>query len=162
MALLQLVIASVAWSGMLLASCFDDFSFVPMDRHLNRGWRYFRSSLAAQRCFAHEFSSHCIAQLVFADALRRAQTSPSWCWSSAIHGAVVIQAFYATLVLVAAILIPPHALPYQLGRVPKVLQYPVNLPPALYGDGASERMDTRRFPWWAQVPQDKEKVEKDD
>lgn len=150
-ALLQLVIASVAWAGMILASCFDDFSFVPMDRHLHKGWRHFRRSAAARRCFAHEFSSHCVAQLVFADLLCR---HPAMDGHGAIYGALVIQAFYALMVLTAAVLISPHALPYNLGTVPRPLRFPVNLPPSLHGDGATDRIAPERFPWWAQVPKE--------
>lgn len=160
-ALLQLVIASVAWAGMILASCFEDFSFVPMDRHLHKGWRHFRRSAAARRCFVHEFSSHCVAQLVFADLLRRRLPAAQMdghgghgAWAAAIYGALVIQAFYASMVLTAAMLISPHALPYNLGTVPKPLRFPVTLPPSLYGDGASDRIAPERFPWWAQVPKD--------
>ena len=178
-ALLQLLIASVAWAGMLLASChlaksveirsfsmgfhafslmfidfeaflcsepwflrallgFDDFSFVPMDRHLNKGLRHLLDSPAARRCFLHEFLSHCVAQLVFADLLRRRASS----WRGALAGAAAIQVVYALLVLGTAMLVPPHALPYNLGRVPKRLQCPLSLPKKLYGDGASERAKT--------------------
>mmetsp|Transcript_13372 Transcript_13372/g.16039 ORF Transcript_13372/g.16039 Transcript_13372/m.16039 type:complete len:152 (-) Transcript_13372:94-549(-) len=108
---------------MILASCFEDFSFVPMDRHLNKGWRHFCRSAAAQRCFVHEFSSHCIAQLVFADLLRRC--GPLWSLGPSIYGAVVIQACYALMVLTAASMISPHGLPYKLGTVPKFLRFPV-------------------------------------
>lgn len=160
-ALLQLVIASVAWAGMILASCFDDFSFVPMDRHLHKGWRHFRRSAAAQRCFVHEFSSHCVAQLVFADLLRRqlpAMEGGKTAWA-AIYGALLIQAFYALIVLTAAVLISPHALPYNLGTVPKAFRFPVTLPPSLHGDGATDRIAPERFPWWAQIPKESESSE---
>eukprot|EP00434_Breviolum_minutum_P030038 symbB.v1.2.026561.t1/scaffold2666.1/size75462/1 len=58
------------------------------------------------------------------------------------------------LVLTAAVLISPHALPYNLGRVPKVFRWPVPLPPMLYGDGATDRVDLKKFPWWAQLPKE--------
>ena len=147
LALLQLLIAFVAWAGMIFASCFDDFSFVPMDRHLNKGLRHFRASPAARRCFLHEFASHAVAQLCFADLLRRSSLK----WSYAVQKALGILSLYALLVFTTAMIIPPHALPYNLGRVPKLLRCPLSLPPKLYGDGASERALSFLKTFWKAV-----------
>ncbi|CAJ1403410.1 unnamed protein product [Effrenium voratum] len=149
---LQLVIVSVFWLGMLVACCLDDFTFCPLDRHLHKGFRHFLHSAAAKRCFLHEFASHCVAQLLFADLLRRhlGYTPPLW---PALLRALPLQAFYAAMVLFAAVVTPPHALPYSMGTVPKILQLPVPLPAWLRGDGARGSVDKDNFPWWAKMPQ---------
>ncbi|CAE7401963.1 yos-9 [Symbiodinium necroappetens] len=160
--LLQLVIAFGAWSGMLLASCFSSFTFVPFDRHLNKGLRHFCASSAARRCFLHEFLSHFVVQMIFADIIRRRLGYVPNLWS-AVRGAMPIQAIYAALVLTTAILIPPHGLPYNLGQIPKFLQFPATswLPRLLVGEGAVTRVNTRFLPWWARVAADQEMSSKD-
>mmetsp|Transcript_18546 Transcript_18546/g.43612 ORF Transcript_18546/g.43612 Transcript_18546/m.43612 type:complete len:275 (+) Transcript_18546:64-888(+) len=157
--LLQLVIGFGAWSGMLLASCFSSFTFVPFDRHLNKGLRHFCASSAARRCFLHEFLSHFVVQMIFADIIRRRLGYVPNLWN-AVRGAMPIQAIYAALVLTTAILIPPHGLPYNLGQIPKFLRFPVTpwLPRLLVGDGAVPRVNTRFLPWWARVAADQDSV----
>ncbi|CAE7409545.1 unnamed protein product [Symbiodinium pilosum] len=155
--LLQLVIAFGAWAGMLLASCFSSFSFVPFDRHLHKGLRHMCISAAARRCFLHEFISHFVVQMLFADILRRRLGYLPDLWT-AICGAVPIQAVYAALVFITAVLIPPHGLPYNLGQIPKLLRVPVShwLPRPLVGDGAVTRVNTKFLPWWARAAFDQD------
>eukprot|EP00933_Yihiella_yeosuensis_P042512 TRINITY_DN37125_c0_g1_i1.p1 TRINITY_DN37125_c0_g1~~TRINITY_DN37125_c0_g1_i1.p1 ORF type:complete len:276 (-),score=25.06 TRINITY_DN37125_c0_g1_i1:85-891(-) len=148
---LQMIISCGAWGGMLAASCFADFTFAPMDRHLHKGFKHMRSCRGAQRCFFHEFASHFLAQLTFADLLRR-RLGRLPDLAAASFSAGVALGCYICLVLLAAVLIPPHQLPYNLGGLPKWIQFPCrNLPGYLVADGARGTFDSNKLPWWMQV-----------
>ncbi|OLP96002.1 hypothetical protein AK812_SmicGene21799 [Symbiodinium microadriaticum] len=97
--------------------------------------------------------------MIFADIIRRRLGYVPTLWS-AVRGAMPIQAIYAALVLTTAILIPPHGLPYNLGQIPKFLQFPATswLPRLLVGEGAVTRVNTRFLPWWARVAADQDCV----
>lgn len=146
---LQAIIATVAWGGILAASCTESVTFVPMDRHLHLGLRHLLRSPGARRCLCHELLSHCIAQALLGVLLWRRLGAPPAARGLLpdLLGAI---AAYALCVLAAASALPPHELPYNLGTLPKWLQRPLPLPAWLRGDGASTALP--RLPWWMQVP----------
>lgn len=58
---------------------------------------------------------------------------------------------YSLCVVVAAAVVAPHELPYNLGAVPKALQMPMQLPGWLAAEGAVARIEPSRLPWWCKL-----------
>lgn len=147
----QVVIATVAWGGMLAASCSSEVTFVPMDRHLHLGARHLLTSPAARRCLAHELASHLVAQLAMAALLwaRLGGLPPLW---ATLPDVALALAAYAGVVLGVSGCVPPHELPYNLGALPAFARLALPLPPWLRGRGAAGGLELLTLPWWMRVP----------
>lgn len=150
---LQAIIATVAWGGMLAASCSETLTFVPMDRHLHLGLAHLLRSAAAQRCLLHELLSHLIAQALLAALLLFRRLEGLLMLHSVLPDLAGGLAAYTACVLAAASALAPHELPYNLGALPAALRWPLPLPDWLRGDGAVGGLELLRLPWWMQVPE---------
>lgn len=146
---LQVVIAPVAWGGLIAASCFEKVSFAPMDRHLRRGLRHLLLSPGARRCLAHELLSHLVAQAAFAAVLwQRLGRAPEL---AALPSTLGTLGAYVLCLLAAATVVPPHELPYSMGALPVAMRRPLPLPAWLRGGGAAGSITLLRLPWWMQA-----------
>ena len=108
---LQPVIVTLFWLSMCTASFSADFSFLPLDRHLRRGWRHMLTSSEARARLRHDLGGHGLLQLLFGAVLRSAAVMPSAASGLWICGA------YAAFVLAAAVAMPPHRIPYARASV---------------------------------------------
>ena len=118
----QFVIILGFWAGMIAASFSDSFSFLPLDRHLNKGWRHMLSSREAQRRLVHDMGGHGVMQLTFSGTivahLSRIGASPILTdWRKTIVDAALLLVFYAMVIMSFAALLDVE-LPYIRARVP--------------------------------------------
>lgn len=150
---LQLVIAGGAWGGMVAASCFTDITFVPMDRHLHLGLGHTLRSPAGRRCLLHELLCHFVAQALLLALLlwRRGGQLPEV--GTVLPDVACVVGAYASCAVSAAVVLPPHELPYNLGALPAALQRPLPLPAWLRGRGAAGSIGLLRLPWWMRGPE---------
>eukprot|EP00316_Scyphosphaera_apsteinii_P021854 CAMPEP_0119315844 /NCGR_PEP_ID=MMETSP1333-20130426/37386_1 /TAXON_ID=418940 /ORGANISM="Scyphosphaera apsteinii, Strain RCC1455" /LENGTH=158 /DNA_ID=CAMNT_0007321319 /DNA_START=366 /DNA_END=842 /DNA_ORIENTATION=+ len=124
--LLQAVIVVGFWTGILIATCTDSFSFLPVDRHLRQlgligtlrnpstRYEFLRAGLAG----------HLVLQLLFGMVLmQEPQVVDKLTTSAAMAEMVWCIVAYIFVTLAGAVALPPHRLPYQLGVLPSWLQW---------------------------------------
>ena len=104
---LQPIIIVGFWIGMAVASMSPTFSFLPLDRHLHRGWRHMLASRDAQARLLHDIGGHGLQQILFAWSL-----SVDAGVAAQLTGALWLFVTYAGVVFLTASMVPPHVLPY--------------------------------------------------
>lgn len=125
--LCQLVIVVGFWAAMVLASFSTSFSFLPLDRHLHRGWRHVVASSEARKRVLHDMVGHGLMQATFARILQQhlAWSSdtfggrPTRFTDSFLDAARLISIYCAVVVLTAAV--ADQRLPYVRKPVPRIL-----------------------------------------
>ena len=103
---LQPAIVVLFWLGVVAASFWASFSFLPLDRHLRKGWRHMLTNAEAQTRLLHDLGGHVVLQLLFGFVLRSAAATPSFVSCLGVCGA------YVAIVLAVAVAVPPHRIPY--------------------------------------------------
>lgn len=150
---LQAVVIAGFWSGVGIASCSRDFTFLPLDRHLRLGFSHVARSPKARRCLLHEMVGHFLSQAAFAGLMLLRFSH--WPHFPTILPLVVqlVAAYILCVVLVAAV-VPPHEMPYNVGCVPACLRWPLAMPAWLVGEGAVVRLDKLALPWWMKLEEE--------
>ena len=123
---LQLVIVVGFWGGICVASFSDRFTFLPLDRHLHKGWRHLRTSAEAQKRLLHDMGGHGLMQTLFASALAAhlrdstaiADAKAAVSALDAVGDAAVLCSAYAAIVLAVATY-GSYELPYVRRRPPE-------------------------------------------
>ena len=111
--LLQGLIVVGFWVAMCFASQAPSFSFLPLDRHLYRGWRHMVSDAEAAGHLLHNVVGHGVLQAAFAVALApHIESQETWPSRQCLLDCNLLLAVYAITALLAAAIIPPHVIPY--------------------------------------------------
>lgn len=109
--LLQGMIVGGFWVAMCFASHLPNFSFLPLDRHLYRGWRHMLHDAEARSHLVHNVIGHGVLQAAFAVALAPHITHAQGS-TQALLDCLLLLAAYAVTALLAAAMIPPHVIVY--------------------------------------------------
>lgn len=122
---LQILIVVVVWAAILGAACTGAYSVAALDRHLRRGPAHWLKDPEALDQLGRELYGHCFLQVlsIVAVVLRTGGLPPLGNMATlgafaSYTGAYVLVAFLATSLL------PPHQLPYELGRLPESWRLP--------------------------------------
>jgi len=123
--ILQPLVIIGFWGAIFLASCFEDFSFLEVDRHIRLGILHTCRDSNARNLVARECYGHLLMQTLAAAALvigpfkGRLPLASEIC--AAIPSLLLLLTVYAVVTLGIAFLFPPHELPYELGHLPSWL-----------------------------------------